>query len=106
MATPSPLSRPALLRISERDRCPKMMATIDKGNANRKRPQTKLTIAFPLVCACTPTAGVVADSAATSLPQTPQNLSPAETSFPQPAQNTKRNLRNPGPIQESPRNLH
>src|ERR1700693_5110572 len=92
---PSPLRRPELLRISETERCPNMTARIDNGNANRKRPQTKLAIALPLVCAGKivpsaggPNAGAGAEAAETSFPQTAQNLSPTDTLFPQPEQNT------------------
>src|SRR5271163_2562580 len=90
---PSPLSRPALLRMSERDRCPNMIARIDNGNANRKSPQTKLAIAFPLVSAGAIAAGVITLGAETSLPQTLQNFSPADTLLPQLAQNTMCDLR-------------
>ena len=72
-----------------------MTARIDSGNANRKRPQTKLAIALPLVCAGKivpsaggPNAGAGAEAAETSFPQTAQNLSPTGTLFPQPEQNT------------------
>src|SRR5580700_2698902 len=93
MAIPSPLSRPALLRISEREMCPKIIARIDIGNANRKSPQTRLTIALPLVSAGAVKAGVsatgvVAAGGGASFPHTRQNFSPAATLFPQPEQNT------------------
>jgi len=72
-----------------------MTARIDNGNANRKRPQAKLAIALPLVCAGNivpsaggPNAGAGAEAAETSFPQTAQNLSPTDTLFPQPEQNT------------------
>jgi hypothetical protein len=64
---------------------------IDIGNAKRKRPQTKLTIAFPLVSVVPEKAGGAlvgdAEAEATSLPQTRQNRSPGETVFPHAAQN-------------------
>src|SRR6267378_4915866 len=97
MAIPSPLSRPALLRISERERCPKMIARIDMGNTKRKSPQIRLTIAFPLVSGGAASAeffttGAVVADAGTSFPQTLQNFSPAATLFPQPEQNTRHDL--------------
>src|SRR5258708_40304197 len=89
MARPSPLSRPALLRISERERCPKIIARIDKGNAKRKTPQAKLAMAFPLVSGGVPGTGAAVTGAEISLPQTLQNFSPAATSFPEPEQNKR-----------------
>src|SRR5712675_1773967 len=89
MARPSPLSRPALLRISERERCPKIIARIDRGNAKRKTPQAKLAMAFPLVTGGVPGTVAVVTGAEISLPQTLQNFSPAATSFPQPGQNNR-----------------
>jgi hypothetical protein len=72
-----------------------MIARIDIGNVNRKRPQMKLAIALPLVCAGKiapsaggPSAGAVAEPVETSFPHTLQNLSPTNTLFPQPKQNT------------------
>src|SRR5216683_2066096 len=87
MAIPCPLSRPALLRISERERCPKIIAKIDKGNAKRKTPQARLAMA--VVSGGIPVAVAAATGADTSFPQTLQNLSPAATLFPQPEQNKR-----------------
>ncbi|HKN17350.1 MAG TPA: hypothetical protein VJX47_10425 [Candidatus Sulfotelmatobacter sp.] len=71
-----------------------MIAKIDNGNANKKRPQKRLAIAMLLVCAGkivpsagSPTAGGDAETAETSLPHTLQNLSPTGTLFPQAEQN-------------------
>jgi hypothetical protein len=62
---------------------------------NKKRPQTRLAIAIPLVCAGKivpsaggPTAGGEVETAETSVPHTLQNLSPTGTLFPQAEQNT------------------
>ncbi|MFZ0773064.1 MAG: hypothetical protein WCA49_17920 [Candidatus Sulfotelmatobacter sp.] len=72
-----------------------MIAKIDNGNAKRKRPQMRLAIALPLVCAGKiappeggPSKGAVAEPAETSFPHTLQNFSPTATLFPQPEQNT------------------
>src|SRR6266850_6369654 len=95
MAMPWPLSLPALFLISERDRCPKIIATMESGRNKKKSPDTKLTIAFPLVSAGAaevgpPSPGEETDAGVlddTLRPQTRQNCSPAATLFPQAAQN-------------------
>jgi hypothetical protein len=49
-ASPDPVNRPALLRISDRDMCPRTIAAIAAGNINNPQtPLTKLAIALPLV---------------------------------------------------------
>src|SRR5579863_442810 len=98
MARPSPLRRPALRRISERERCPRTTATIEIGKKKMKRPQIRLAMALPLVSTGTPGAataagGAVASEPAASFPQTRQNLSPAATSFPQLVQSRLSDLR-------------
>ena len=102
MATPSPLSRPALLRMSRRERCPKTTARIDAGKKKKKSPEIRLAIAFPLVSGVTPcpaAAAAVAD-VETSFPHTRQKRSPDDTLFPQAGQNTVICLRR-GPAADS-----
>src|SRR4029077_14017378 len=49
-AIPAPWSRPLLLRISEREIWPRMMAAIAAGNKSKPQtPAIKLPMAFPLV---------------------------------------------------------
>jgi len=49
-ASPDPFKRPALLRISDRDMCPRTMAAIAAGNIIKpKSPLSRLAIALPLV---------------------------------------------------------
>ena len=50
IAKPSPFMRPPLFLISEREMCPRTMATMNRGNT-LMMPQTRLAIALPLVCA-------------------------------------------------------
>src|SRR5258708_5307452 len=93
MAKPSPFSRPALLRISDKERCPKTTATIEIGKKKKNSPQIKLTMAFPLVCTGASETGgasladVAAEPETAARPQRRQNLSSAVKLFPQPAQN-------------------
>ncbi len=73
------------------------MATIDTGNTKKKSPQTKLTIAFPLVCpgviaAGDAAAGIPATAEEIAFPQAVQNFSFADKVFPQPEQITWHNL--------------
>src|SRR5579872_3603106 len=90
IATPSPLIRPALLRISERLKWPKTMARMARGKTKKKIPLIRLTIALPLV-----SGGVDGGAPATAtavpleagLPQTRQNLSSGLILLPQPAHN-------------------
>jgi hypothetical protein len=96
------------LRISETERCPNIIARIDNGNANRKRPQTKLAIALPLVCAgktvpsaAGPSTGASVEFKATSFPHTLQNFSPTPTVLPQPEQNTLSVLLKRHPIEDT-----
>src|SRR5580704_10148722 len=49
MAIPLPLIRPALLPISERDKCPKIIARTADGNRKKKQPKIKLATDLPLV---------------------------------------------------------
>src|SRR5215831_4400645 len=60
-AIPSPWRRPWLFRISERDTCPRMIATIAEGMRKEKKPRIKLAIALPLVEVGTLCAIVFAD---------------------------------------------
>jgi hypothetical protein len=99
MARPSPFRRPELRRISDTEIWPRITARIESGNAKMKRPETRLAIALPLVCAgntVPSAAGPKVDGAAalcdTSFPQTLQNLSPTGASLPQTAQNMDHNL--------------
>src|SRR5438270_6233062 len=49
IASPEPFNLPALVRICEREICPKMIATMAAGKINEKHPNTRLAIALPLV---------------------------------------------------------
>jgi hypothetical protein len=49
MAIPRPPRRPALFRISERDKWPMTTATIAAGRKKKSRPETRLPMALPLV---------------------------------------------------------
>src|ERR1700727_2598202 len=72
-----------------------MMAMIDAGKKKMNRPETRLTMAFPLVSAEAPgitdgpagLGGPATEAAAESRPQTRQNRSPSAMLFPQAAQN-------------------
>src|SRR5271165_7398814 len=92
IANPFPVSRPPLLRMSERDKCPKMTAASENGRMINNSPLIRLKIALPLVSGGSPkaTAGSTAgpaDAANESRPQTPQKRSPSDILFPQPGQN-------------------
>src|SRR5579863_1603033 len=92
IAKPLPPSRPALLRISESDKCPKRTAAIALGGKKNRTPQTRLNMAFPLGSGGSPNAtpgssGGLAEVAKTALPQIEQKLSPSDKLLPQPAQN-------------------
>jgi hypothetical protein len=49
IAMPFPFRRPALRFISEYDRWPKTMASIEAGRKMKKKPRMRLAIALPLV---------------------------------------------------------
>jgi uncharacterized membrane protein len=71
---------------------PNTIAATNPNGMKTSSPQTKLTMAFPLVCAgplgaCGVTVGAAGDGAAASRPHTRQNLSPAAMLLPQAAQN-------------------
>src|SRR6478672_1026375 len=98
IANPSPFRRPALLRICDRERCPRTMATIDIGKKNRKSPLTRLATAIPLVSGgCAGAAGadaagaVTAGADVTCAPQTRQKRSAVFMAFPQAAQRMSTN---------------
>src|SRR5580700_249950 len=48
-AIPSPVFLPPLRRISEREMCPNMMAATAEGKMKNRSPQSRLTMASPLV---------------------------------------------------------
>src|SRR5713226_3663369 len=89
MARPSPFRRPALLRISESDMCPRITATIAAGSKKKKKPRIRLAIALPSVCGTTAPVGIGgAPGAETALPQTLQKRLPSAKVFPHLGQNT------------------
>src|SRR6266852_5206895 len=90
MARPSPFRRPALLRISESEMCPRITATIAAGRKKKKKPRIRLAIALPSVrCAATAPSGVGgAPGAEIALPQTLQKLLPSAKVVPHLGQNT------------------
>src|SRR5579864_3826387 len=51
MARPSPFSRPALFLISDNPRWPKITAATKAHGTKNRSPNTRLAMAFPLVCA-------------------------------------------------------
>src|ERR1700687_4382570 len=92
MASPSPFRRPALLRISDKAKWPNTIAATKRNGMKNNSPQTRLAIAFPLVCAIpgdggAPLADVTAESAGAIRPHTRQNLSSAVMLFPHAEQN-------------------
>src|SRR5580704_660419 len=90
MAKPRPDSRPPLLRISDREICPKTTATIAAGGNRPMKPQTLLKIALPLVSGnrTKSAAGLTGGAAADALlPQDAQKVSSSAKVLPQPGQN-------------------
>ena len=79
MARPSPFRRPALLRISESDMCPRITATIAAGSKKKKKPRIRLAIALLSVCcgATDPVGVGGAPGTETALPHTLQKRLPS-----------------------------